>query len=104
MSNHQISLRQTADGAWYAQCGCRHHSGYGSRQDAEDWGHTHLRQVERAKSHLRGRAPSLREEYAYYRCMEADLDNPPDERALWKILADGLEHRLGQPHTEEAMF
>lgn len=74
------------------------------RSKAEDWGTTHLRQVERAKSHLRGRAPSLREQYTYYRIMQADPEVPEAERAQWKILADGLEHRLGLPHAEESMF
>jgi hypothetical protein len=92
-------------GGWMGQCACRAHSGKREAHwEAEDWGIAHIADVQRVRAHLRERAPTLRDQYAYYRERENDPHTPESERRWWKVLADGLEHRLGLPHTEEAMF
>ena len=90
---------------WAGRCSCKARGEAGSlRSEAEDWGAWHLREVQRARAHLSGRAPSLRDQYDYYRRMQDDPDTPPGDRAQWKVLADGLEHRLGLTETTPSMF
>lgn len=75
-----------------------------SLTDAEDWGYQHLRDVERTRAHLRERAPSLRDQYDYYRQMQNNPDTPVREREQWKMLADGIQHRLGLPTQVEMLL
>lgn len=103
MSRHTITTDAYGTG-WRAYCSCRA-SGppNASRSLAEDWGPEHLRTVERAKAHLNG-TPTLATTYAYYRRMENDQEVPAKEREQWKVLADGLEHRLGLVDHTDSMY
>lgn len=103
MARHNITSELTPHG-WVAICSCRMRGPFKpSRSVAEDWKAQHLRTVEQAKAHLRG-TPTLRGEYDYYREMENNKDVPDRERAQWKVLADGLEHRLGLVGQDVSMF
>lgn len=101
---HRTSVVELHTG-WAGRCTCKAKGpSTPAYSAAEDWGYRHLVDVERTRAHLRDRAPSIKDQYDYYRQMEHDSATVPHEAALWKILADGLEHRLGLPHTEEALF
>ena len=101
---HKTSIAQAGD-KWVGRCSCKARSSHlALRYEAEDWEAWHHREVQRARAHLRGQAPSLRDQYDYYRQMENDPDTPPAEAAQWKVLADGLAHRMGVAETTPSMF
>ena len=101
---HKVEIVRSM-GKWLGICECKAHSEPEPRKiDIEDWVAWHHREVQRARAHLRGRAPSLSDQYDYYRRMETDPATPARERAQWKILADGLEHRIGVPEPTTSMF
>jgi hypothetical protein len=103
MSNHTLTTARL-DGSWYGWCEC------GARSEpcvhrwgAEDWNASHLDQVARARAHLRDRNPSLLDQYRWYR-KRAEQASDSRERAMWQMLATGLEHRLGHPVEEQPLF
>jgi len=104
MSNHRTRV-DTSGRDFFGVCDCK---AFGPverfRTLAEDWGREHLRAVERVRAHLQGRNPSIADQHAYYRRMQRDPRLPAQERALWKILADGLEHRVGITDRTQALF
>jgi hypothetical protein len=102
MSTHKTVIIATNEGRWYARCSCKAHSPwYDHESEAEDWEYAHQREVQRARAHLGGRTPSTRDQYDYYRKRSVDPDISPEDRELWKVLADGLEHRVGAlDHTD----
>lgn len=63
------------------------------RWQADDWGRTHIESVERVRAMRRGQ-PSLTVSRDHYRKMEATATDPA-QRAQWKVLADEIDHRLG---------
>jgi hypothetical protein len=103
--SHQTNIVYTNDGRFYCRCSCRAHSPwYGQRYEAEDWEYRHVGAVEQARAHLNRRSPSVRDQYDYYREREADPDTPDHDRALWKMLADGLAHRVGAPAQSDTLL
>lgn len=105
MSSHSTQLVNTNDGQWYGRCSCKALSPwYRYKHEAEDWIYQHDREVQRARAHLRGRNETLRATYDYYRQREQDPTVSEDDRLLWKMLADGLEHRVGIVDRTTSMF
>lgn len=103
MNNH-IPKIVGNDGAWQAKCTCRMRSPvYEQRWEADDWNRTHMQAVDRARAHLRDRAPSLKDQRDWYRKQAA---RATDEtiRKQWLVLADGLDHRLGTGPHDESLF
>jgi hypothetical protein len=74
-----------------ARCGCKVRSPVGNRGDIEEWMFRHHEAVERVRRHLEGRNPSVKKTLAWFRSQEANTDNPPQDRELWKRLADEIE-------------
>jgi hypothetical protein len=103
MSNHDLTFNHI-NGAWHCSCLCTNHSGpCVEKWQAEDWGTTHLREVERVRAHLRSRTPSLLDQARWYREQAATASNPKD-RNLWVMLATGIENRLGHKVDEQPLF
>jgi hypothetical protein len=105
MSTHKTNVIFANDGRWRARCSCKAISQWFDHEsDAQDWEYSHQRGVQQARAHLNGRSPSLRDQYDYYRAREQDPDTPDEDRALWKVLADGLAHRIGSvDHTQSLL-
>lgn len=104
MSRHQVEVIPTGR-KFRAICACRAASPINlSQAEAQDWERVHHKEVERAKAHLSTRSPTLADQYTYYRAKQDDPAISDTDRALWKVLADGLEHRLGIASQEESMF
>ena len=76
---------------------------YATRQMVEDEFYRHYQMVERVRKHLaHGKGtPSLASQRDYYRLMANDPNVPEKDREQWKMLADGLDRRLGKPVTAE---
>ena len=70
-----------------------------SRQEAEDWTLKHQADVEILKAHLGTSSPTLRAQRDYYRKM-AD-EGAPEDRALWRQLADELDRRLNDSAPQD---
>ena len=92
MSQHKTWIAGV--GPYQGKCACEARGSVVDHQwQAEDWVRQHMEQVERARTHL-DRTPSLAYARDYYRKMEATTDNPT-HRTQWKMLADEIDHRLG---------
>jgi hypothetical protein len=103
MSNHSLTTARR-DGRWMTSCECGGVSDpYEHRWQADDWSADHLEQVARVRAHLRGRNPSLLDQYRWYRKQEAETTDPT-ERDRWAILAEGLSHRIGHSVDEVPLF
>lgn len=101
---HKVEISRT-QGKWLGVCTCRDRSDFEpTRHLVELWEDAHHKAVERARTHLNDRRPSLRDQYDYYRKMENDPSTPESDRALWHLLADGLQHRLGVDTDVPSMF
>lgn len=99
MNNHRTVLWVIEVGRYQGRCTCGERSPeHNQHWEAEDWVHRHKRNVERAKAHKT--TPSLADQRDHYRRMEA-LTNDPWVKAQWKVLADGLDQRLGTTHHPE---
>lgn len=100
MSNHAPWVAGTDP--YQGRCTC-HERGpvVNHKWQAEDWVRSHTEQVERARAHL-GKTPSLAQSRDYYRQMERTTTDQVVRRQ-WKMLADELDHRLGNfPHPDSA--
>lgn len=82
-------------------CGWAPPDRYASRQLVEDEVIKHERNVERARAALKSRNVPLHSERDWYRERENDPNETPENRELWKQMADELDTRLGQPKGSE---
>jgi hypothetical protein len=102
MSNHKTRI-VGGDGGWQARCECYDHSPICEhRWEADDWKRAHLDAVARVRAHLK-KSPSLRDQRDWYRKQAAKATDE-QARALWLMLAEGLDHRLGHPQHDDALF
>lgn len=92
------------NGTYQTRCECGDASDWlPNRWQAEDWATDHEAQVARVRAHLGRRAPSLTDQRNWYR-VQAELATSERERLLWKMLADGLDHRIGKNVEETPLF
>jgi hypothetical protein len=92
---HRVEYTAQADGQHRAFCSCRLGSPlFPTRVESEEWGRAHLRLAARAMAHLRDRTPSLKDQYDYYLEQAQNPSETPENRRLWRLLADGLASRL----------
>jgi hypothetical protein len=87
----------------WATCSCRkwasvHH---GSRKEVEDDATKHLNDVRKARLSLSRGNPSLASQRDYYRQQQDNTMQTPRDRALFRQLADELDHRLGVGHEAD---
>ena len=54
----------------------------------EDWFPNHLHEVERIRTYLSARTISLPRQHAWFLERAEDPDADPDDRALWRLLAE----------------
>jgi hypothetical protein len=107
MSGHQVTVVPVKDNQWIGRCSCRATGKVTeSHWVATQWTMTHRREVERIKTHLAGRTPSLTDQRNYYLSKAADDAIPSDQRLLWAQLADELTRRLGDDNqaTQTQLF
>ena len=100
MSQHRAWIAGTDP--WQGKCTCKATGPVTTlRWQADDWVRDHIDQVERARAHRRG-TPSLASTRDYYRRMETTTTDPV-HRDQWRMLADELDHRLGNfRHSDDA--
>lgn len=92
MSHHRAWV--AGQDPWQGKCTCRATGPVvPHRWEADDWVRDHMDQVCRARYRL-ARTPSLASARDYYRKMET-TDADPVRREQWKMLADEIDHRLG---------
>lgn len=92
MSHHRAWI--AGQDPWQGKCTCGTTGPVVDlRWVADDWVRAHMDAVERVRAHNQ-RTPSLTWTRDYYRSMEAKTDEP-GLRAQWKMLADEIDHRLG---------
>lgn len=107
MGNHRVHYAGLHPNL-QARCSCGKKSPIGSRADCDAWCFAHNREVERIRAYLGTRNPTLKSQHAWF-CQQADDDdNDPDDRALWRQLADELgafiEHKNAPPLEQDALF
>jgi hypothetical protein len=107
VSNHHVRLVLIGD-QWQARCSCKQRSPVGDRGDAETWDYMHHQEIERIRAQLGGRTPSLKSQREWFLQQADNEDNPSEDRALWRQLADELEHflvdRTRPPGEQLALF
>jgi hypothetical protein len=92
------------DGLHIAFCSCGAKCTPQFRKDeAEDWAYRHLDLARRAQAHLRDRSPSIKDQHHWYAERAADPHETPENRVLWRMLADGLASRIGTPEKDDAL-
>lgn len=91
---------------WHCDCSCRMRTVEVKKSDAQDWHYFHLKAVERARASLAKRSDKIsNSEYEWYRMKEVDPEQTPEQRAMWKMLADGIEPRLPKKtQPDETLF
>lgn len=90
MTNHKVRYAGLEPNL-QARCSCTKRSAIGSRADVDTWYYAHLQEVERVRAYLGTRSPTLKSQHAWF-CLQAeDTDNDPDDRALWRQLADEIQ-------------
>ena len=107
MSNHSVRLVLIGD-HWQARCSCKKRSLLGDRGDAEAWEYAHHQEIERIRAQLGSRTPSLKSQREWFLQQADNEDNSSEDRALWKQMADELEHflrnRAAPPVEQLALF
>jgi hypothetical protein len=100
MSRHKTWV--AGSDPWQGRCVCEARGQVVEhRWEAEDWNRTHMEQVERARAHLYA-SPSLSRTRDHFREMEATCTDLV-QKGQWKMLADEIDHRLGNfPHDNDA--
>lgn len=97
MSGHVTTVVPTVDSQWVGQCSCRARSKIEkSHWDAQKWTFAHASEIARIRTHLSGRAPSMKDQRDYYASKAQDDAIPAAQRRLWAQLADELTRRLGE--------
>lgn len=101
MSGHQVTVVPVLDSEWAGRCSCQQVGPVTKTHwEAVKWTLRHTADVERIKTHLSGRAPTLKDQRDYFRSKAADDGIPFDQRTLWDQLADELDRRLGDDPAE----
>jgi hypothetical protein len=105
MTNHRVHYAGL-DPHLQARCSCTKKSAIGSRAEVDTWYFAHVAEVERIRTHLGSRNPSLKTQYAWFVKQADDENNPAEDRALWRQLADELERFLAskEPLQQDALF
>lgn len=101
---HTTEIYEVKPWDWSGRCSCGWgpdlRKKYRTRQMVEDEVMKHDRLVEQARHHLKRGNGSLKAERDYYEAMAVSLMVSDADRALWQVLADGLNSRLGKPNSE----
>lgn len=101
---HEVTIYQREPWDWFASCRCGWtpdlRKKYRTEQMVEDEVAKHDRLVEQARLHLRRGSQSLKAERDYYEAMAVSATVTDQDKALWQMLADGLNSRLGKPNSE----
>lgn len=87
MTNHNVSYAGS-EPHLQARCSCGKRSPVGDRGDCGHWQYKHLAEVQRIRSHLGTRSPSLASQQAWFTSRAEDPDTPDEDRILWRQLAD----------------
>jgi len=89
VSNHRVHYAGL-DPHLQARCSCKQKSPVGSRADVDTWYYSHLAEIERIRTHLGTRNPSLNTQWAWFSEQAVNEDNPTEDRALWRQMADEM--------------
>jgi hypothetical protein len=105
VSNHRSTIwtiEAGTPGRYQGRCICGERSEECAHHwQAGDWVRQHDTWVDKIRADRRG-VPSLADQRDHYRRME-NAATDPALRAQWKILADGVDHRLGNvPHSDDS--
>lgn len=72
------------------RCSCKQKSKVGNRAEVDTWYFSHLQEIERIRTHLGTKNPSLRTQWAWFSAQAVNEDNPTEDRALWRQMADEM--------------
>jgi len=87
MTNHRVHFAGLGD-TLQARCSCKQKSPIGTRSDVEAWKYEHEQMVQRVRAHLGTRNPTLKTTAAWFEAQAANPDVDPEDRVLWKQLAE----------------
>lgn len=108
MSNHTFKYIEDGATKHYARCSCRFQTkSHQHRWQVEDEVREHLTLIERVKSYLGTKNPTLKSQRDYYLERAEDPDETPANRRLWLQLAEELTPRVKPTKGEtvdEPMF
>lgn len=74
-----------------AKCSCGKSSPMSNRGDIEEWMFTHKQEIERIRTHLGTRNPTLKTQRDWFLYQAQNTDNEHDDRVLWQRLADEID-------------
>lgn len=90
------------------RCSCKQKSRVGTRADVDTWYYAHNAEIERIRTHLSTRTPTLRTQHAWFSEQAVNEDNPSEDRALWRQMADEMaafiEVRSGPSLQQDPLF
>ena len=97
MSSHKFTdeMLTSFPPKYQSRCRC----GFVTKQHRHEWQvsdekRAHLAFIERVKTYLNKRDPSVKNQYDYYSERANDPEETPANRALWQQLADELRPRV----------
>jgi hypothetical protein len=107
MTNHRVHYAGL-DPNLQARCSCKKKSPIGSRSEVDDWFREHLYEIQRIRTHLGTRNPALKTQCAWFQAQADDPENAPEDRVLWRQLADELDRfiaaRTAPALEQDALF
>lgn len=105
MTNHKVHYAGL-DPHLQARCSCGKRSAIASRAETDGWYYAHLQEVERIRAYLGTRNPSLKSQHAWFVIQAENTDNDPEDRVLWRQLADEIQAFLvsKEPLPQDTLF
>lgn len=107
MTNHRVHYAGEGD-RMQGRCSCKQKSRVGNRAEVDTWYFAHLAEIERIRTHLGTKNPSLKTQHAWFSEQAVNEDNPPEDRALWRQLADEMaafiEHKHAPALLQDRLF
>ena len=107
MTNHRVHYLGEGD-RMQGRCSCKKKSVIGNRAEVDAWYFAHHAEVERIRTHLGTRNPSLKTQWAWFCSQAENEENPTEDRALWRQLADELaafiEHKNAPALQQDPLF
>jgi len=106
LSNHKITHYEV-EGGRRARCRCGFQTlKYEHQWQVDDEVEKHHAKIERVRAYLETRNPTVKSQYQFFSEKADDPDETPENRALWRQLADELAPRVKdkKPAPQETLF
>lgn len=93
MTNHRLTIIGSMEEC-QGRCSCKATSQIGDRGSVDAWWVDHNYQVQRIRAHLGSRNVSVKSQLAWFEQQAANTNNNPDDRELWRQLADETQRYM----------